>query len=102
MLKFAKAERGPDAEIPPFRLHDLRRSCASGMASIGIRPHIIESVLNHVSGFKSGVAGTYNVHAYEPEKRQALVRWSEHVQRIVSGQTGKVITMHSERPRVKH
>lgn len=56
------------------RSHDLRRTAALGMASISIPPHVIEAVLNHISGAKAGVVGTYNVYAYEPEKKAALER----------------------------
>ena len=53
------------------------------MAEIGIQPHIIEAVLNHVSGHKGGVAGIYNRAAYEAEKATALMRWAEHVAAII-------------------
>jgi integrase len=56
--------------------HDLRRSCATHMAEIGISPHVIEAVLNHVSGHKAGVAGIYNRADYEPQKRHALTAWA--------------------------
>ena len=56
MLSAAKAELGRTATFSPWRLHDLRRSCSTGMASIGIAPHIIEAALNHVSGAKGGAA----------------------------------------------
>ncbi|QOZ06647.1 site-specific integrase [Bradyrhizobium sp. CCBAU 51765] len=85
MLAAAKAEQGRTTTLTPWRLHDLRRSCSTGMASIGIPPHIIEAALNHVSGAKSGVAGTYNREQYEPEKRAALERWADHVAGIVNG-----------------
>jgi integrase len=91
MLELARKERGPDAEIAPFRLHDLRRSAATGMSEIGIMPFVVESVLNHVSGFKSGVAGTYNLAQYSREKADALIRWSEYIDRITSGTGGQVI-----------
>jgi integrase len=42
-----------------WRLHDLRRTVASGMARLGVAPHVIEKVLNHVSGQISGVAAVY-------------------------------------------
>lgn len=70
--------------------HDLRRTVATQMAEIGILPHVIESVLNHISGFKSGVAGVYNRNAYEPEKRAALDAWAQRLEEIVMGkQTGR-------------
>jgi integrase len=72
----------------PWRLHDLRRTVATNMAEIGVQPHIIEAVLNHVSGHKSGVAGIYNRATYDIEKREALTRWARHLVAIVKG-TGR-------------
>jgi integrase len=68
--------------MPNWRLHDCRRSCATGMAELGVQPHIIEAVLNHVSGHKAGVAGIYNRAKYEPEMRSALQKWADHVDKI--------------------
>lgn len=62
-----------------WRLHDLRRSCATGMAELGVLPHIIEAILNHVSGHRAGVAGIYNRARYESEMRTALQRWADHI-----------------------
>ena len=84
MLAEAVKERGPREAIAPWRLHDLRRSAASGCAGIGIAPHIVEAILNHTSGAKAGVAGTYNVEAYESEKRAGLDRWASHIDSVVS------------------
>ena len=52
---------------------------ATRLAELGVQPHVIEAVLNHVSGHKAGVAGIYNRALYAAEKRQALHLWSEHV-----------------------
>jgi integrase len=71
--------------LPAWVHHDLRRSVATGMAELGIQPHIIEAVLNHVSGHKGGIAGIYNRAQYGPEKAQALARWDEHISSIVAG-----------------
>jgi integrase len=79
--------------IPAWRLHDLRRTAATGMAGIGVNPHIVEAALNHVSGAKAGVAGTYNRAAYEPEKRAALERWANHISGIAGGRTAKVVAL---------
>jgi hypothetical protein len=78
-----------------WRLHDLRRSVATGMAEIGTQPHIIEAVLNHVSGHKAGVAGVYNRATYLPEKTAALTQWAEHLQAVVTGEPAKVVPMRS-------
>jgi integrase len=69
--------------LAPWVLHDLRRSVATGMADIGIQPHIIEAVLNHVSGHKGGIAGIYNRAQYSTEKAQALARWDGHLRGVV-------------------
>jgi hypothetical protein len=67
------------------------------MAGIGIAPHIIEACLNHVSGAKAGVAGTYNRETYEPEKRVAWQRWALHIESIVTGREGTVVDIHKAR-----
>jgi integrase len=63
----------------PWTLHDLRRTAATRMADLGVQPHVIEAILNHVSGHKSGVAGIYNRSTYATEKRAALDLWANHV-----------------------
>jgi hypothetical protein len=57
------------------------------MGDLGVHPHIIEAVLNHVSGHKAGVAGIYNKAAYAEEKAAALELWARHVDRLVSGKS---------------
>jgi integrase len=68
--------------MPDWHLHDCRRTCATGMAELGVQPHIIEAVLNHVSGHKAGVAGIYNRARYEGEMRAALQKWGDHIDAI--------------------
>lgn len=90
MAAIARAEvRGQSTEA--WRLHDLRRTCATGMAELGIAPHIVEAVLNHVSGTKAGVAGIYNRAAYGPEKELALARWAAHLEGLVSERPANVV-----------
>jgi integrase len=80
--------------LPHWTPHDLRRSVATRMAEeLGIQPHVIEAVLNHVSGHKAGVAGIYNRSSYEREKRMALDLWAEHLMSIVDGGDRKVVSM---------
>ena len=83
----AAGRKEPKTEeaLAPWRLHDLRRSAITGMAEIGVEPHIIELIVNHISGHKAGVAGIYNKATYLPEKKAALQRWADHVERIVAG-----------------
>jgi integrase len=68
----------------PWILHDIRRSTATGLATLGVQPHVIEAVLGHVSGFRAGVAGRYNLAAYEAEKRAALELWGRHLLGLVA------------------
>jgi integrase len=84
-------------EIASWVLHDLRRSCATGMAEIGIPPHIIEATLNHVSGVKAGVSGIYNRAQHLPERRDALEKWATCIERIVTGKTAKVVRLRGQR-----
>ena len=70
-------------KFQPWRTHDLRRTAASGMAALGIQPHVIERVLNHLSGVQGGLTGVYQRHEYREERKQAILIWSEHVAQIV-------------------
>jgi integrase len=75
--------------------HDLRRSVATGMAEIGVAPHIVEAVLNHMSGHKGGVAGIYNRASYEKEKRTALAMWADHLIAAVEGRPSNIMPLHA-------
>lgn len=79
--------------FPHWRLHDTRRTAATGMAEIGVPPHIVEAALNHVSGAKAGVAGVYNRAVYAEEKKAALERWAAHVEAIVTGKPANVVPL---------
>jgi len=63
----------------PWRLHDLRRTLATGFQRLGVRFEVTEAVLNHVGGSRSGVAGIYQRHDWKPEKRAALAMWNDHL-----------------------
>jgi integrase len=71
-------------QVKPWTLHDLRRTTATKMCDLGIAPHIVETILNHQSGHRGGVAGIYNKSRYEHEVREALIRWADHVSALVS------------------
>lgn len=79
---FSAAKRRVDAiaGVGGWRLHDLRRTLASGLARLGTRLEVIERVLNHSSGSFAGVAGVYNRFAYLPEMRAALDAWGRHLE----------------------
>jgi integrase len=85
---FSRAKAKLDAEIAklndkeplaPWRLHDLRRTLATGMQRLGVRFEVTEAILNHLSGAKSGIAGVYQRHHWADEKRTAIEAWASHV-----------------------
>ena len=79
--------------LPHWTPHDLRRSFATHASGLGIQPHIIEVILNHVSGFRAGVAGIYNRHTYDAEKRTALALWADQLLAIVEDRQSNVIAL---------
>jgi integrase len=79
--------------VPPWTIHDLRRTCAGGLQRLGVPLPVTERVLNHVSGSFGGIVGVYQRHEYAEEKREALTRWAERVEAIVSGQEARVVTL---------
>jgi integrase len=85
-------------EVPPWVLHDLRRSAATGMARLGIDLPIIEKVLNHTSGSFAGIVKTYQRHSFADEKRAALDAWGRHVERLVTdAKAGNVVNLTLDR-----
>jgi integrase len=86
MLEALKGQVAKAGEVKPpagWVFHDIRRTAASGMAALGIAPHVVEAVLNHRSGTIRGVAAVYNRYNYAAEKRDALDKWAAHVAAIV-------------------
>ena len=82
LLAKRKAADRTTKPLPSWHLHDLRRTAATSMAELGVLPHIIEAVLNHVSGHKAGVAGVYKLALYRDEVRKALQVWADHLDKI--------------------
>jgi integrase len=78
----------------PWTLHDLRRTAATRMCDLGIAPHVVEQILNHQSGHRRGVAGTYNRSSYEREVRTALAVWADHVASL-DGRARRVFALPS-------
>jgi integrase len=98
---YSKKKRQLDAllpaDMPAWRLHDIRRTVASGMARLGVNLPFIEKVLNHRSGSFGGIVGVYQRHDFAAEKRLALQAWGRHIEQIVSGQTAKVLPLQNRR-----
>ena len=82
---FSKSKRELDklCSVVGWRLHDLRRTVVSGMARLGVPPHVADKILNHQEGTISGVAAVYQRHDFLVERKEALDRWGAHVEHIV-------------------
>ena len=75
--------------VAPWRIHDARRTLATGFQRLGVRFEVTEAVLNHVSGAsRSGVAAVYQRHEWADEKRAALNAWAEFIDRLVNPADG--------------
>ncbi len=79
----SKATLDEDSGVTDWRLHDLRRTMATGLQRLGVRLDVTEAVLNHVSGSRGGIIGVYQRHTWSDEKRAALNAWGAHVAAIV-------------------
>jgi integrase len=77
--------------LAPWVTHDLRRSFATHAADLGVQPHIVETILNHRSGHKAGIAATYNYATYFNEVRRALDTWSRHLMAWVEEKESNVV-----------
>jgi integrase len=76
-------DKDKSAQLSPWRIHDIRRTVATRLADLGVLPHVVEAVLNHISGYRAGVAGVYNRATYATEKRAALDLWARRLAAIV-------------------
>jgi integrase len=105
-----RIEKATGQPLPHWTPHDIRRSIATYLggglpedqlhklstrdrefaAGLGVQPHVIEAILNHVSGFKAGVAGIYNRSDYGREKRTALALWADHLLALVEGRESNI------------
>ena len=95
-----KARLDKESGVTGWRLHDLRRTMATGLQRLGVRLEVTEAVLNHVSGSRGGIIGVYQRHDWATEKRAALDGWAAHVLAAVAGAAAspKVMQMRRGRP----
>lgn len=99
LLQKEKSERGAEtnATIAGWVLHDLRRTAATGMAKLNVAPHVVDRILNHVSGTIRGVAAVYNRHAYLEERKTALDAWNCYIETLVRPKPKNVVSLASTR-----
>jgi integrase len=96
---FSKVKARLDALMPdvlPWRTHDLRRTCASGLQRLGIALPVTEKILGHVGGSFGGIVGIYQRHEYAAEQRAALERWADHVAGLVEGRQASVVPIRGK------
>ncbi len=85
-MREAAQENGSDPKkvaLPPWRIHDLRRTAATKMAALGHPIHVVERILNHVAGSTTGgLVAVYQRHDYAAERRAALESWALHLREL--------------------
>jgi integrase len=115
-LDRAVAEANGGKPIAPWVPHDLRRTLATYLggglpehqlkklppkdrdaaSGLGIEPHVIEAVLNHVSGTKAGIVGVYQRGTYPREKKAALDLWADRLLAIVEGRESNITPLRRD------
>lgn len=95
---WSKAKLALDSRLPKdmsvWTLHDIRRSVVTHLHELGFaQPHVVEAIVNHVSGHRAGVAGVYNKALYQLERRRALDLWGQHMSALVEGRPSSVVTI---------
>lgn len=83
----AKPDFDKGCPITHWTLHDLRRTCATNLASLGVPVHVTEKLLNHVSGTTGGIVAVYQRHAYMEEMREAMKKWERQLGKSNRGQS---------------
>src|SRR5262249_41079869 len=105
---YPKEDLDQRCPIPAWVHHDLRRTVATKLAEspddedptkrgLGIKPHVVEALLNHIGGHKAGVAGIYNRASCQSEVKTALNMWAEYVANITGGEERKILSFPHER-----
>ncbi|MGD0531476.1 MAG: integrase arm-type DNA-binding domain-containing protein [Methyloceanibacter sp.] len=95
---WAKIQLDELAPISAWRIHDLRRTVATGMQKLGVVLQVVEAALGHTAGSRGGIVGIYQGHDYANEKRAALEAWGAHVVDLVEDrEPGKVVPFGGKR-----
>jgi integrase len=98
LMRSGLAEGGAnEPSVPHFTRHDLRRTAASGMARLGVAPHVVDKILNHTTGKISGVAAIYNRFEYLPERKAATEAWSRHIESLIRPRPSNVVDFAAAR-----
>jgi hypothetical protein len=79
-------------------LHDFRRTAVSGMARLGVQPHVADKILNHQSGTISGVAAVYQRHDFMAERKKATELWGAHIGTLNRGPSEELLVHAAAHP----
>jgi integrase len=80
--------------MAPWTLHDLRRTFATHVSEHALAPpHVVEAIVNHISGAKAAEAGVYNRATYLSEKRRALDLWGAHLAALLARRPSNIVTL---------
>ena len=94
---WAKIQLDDLASISAWRIHDMRRTVATGMQKLGVVLQVVEAALGHTAGSRGGIVGIYQRHDYANEKRAALEAWGAHVVDLVEDRkSGKVVPIRGK------
>jgi integrase len=91
----AKAKLDQVSQVTAWRIHDLRRTAATGLQKLGTPLQVTEAILGHTAGSRAGVVGIYQRYDYANEKRAALEAWGAHVMALVEGRTANVVAINA-------
>jgi integrase len=86
---FSKVKKRLDilCGVTNWRFHDLRRSFATHSSEkLSVSPVIVDKVLNHRTGQVRGVTAVYQRGEYLAERREALQKWGDYIERLVAGE----------------
>ena len=87
IASWSKAKERLDAAcgVKNWRVHDLRRTLATGLQKLRVELQVTETLLGHTSGSRGGIVQVYQTYDYLPERREAIAKWGEHVMALVGG-----------------
>jgi len=88
--KIAENREEGTGHLAGWRIHDLRRTCATWMAASGVPPHVLSAILNHSPGTAQGVTAIYNRFRYLEERREALEAWGQYILSLIDEQKGQL------------
>ena len=89
------AKAGIKAEMPHWVVHDLRWSFVTHLHQRKIPPHVVETIVNHVSGYRAGVAGVYNRADYWEERESAMTMWGERIKSLIDQRSNNIIPLRA-------